>query len=88
MKRSTFITWDQLKVGALILAAIGILAIAIYKLGQAANLFTKRYKLVTFLSNSNGLQKGGSVTSPVSSPATSSESTSCRRPATRRAICA
>ena len=62
MKRSTFITWDQLKVGALILAAIGILTIAVVKLGEAADLFTKRYTLVTFLSNSNGLQKGGSVT--------------------------
>ena len=62
MKRSTFITWDQLKVGALILAAIGILTIAVVKLGEAADLFTKRYTLVTFLSNSNGLQKGGTVT--------------------------
>jgi len=62
MKRSKFITWDQLKVGALILAAIAILTIAIVKLGEAADLFTKRYTLVTFLSNSNGLQKGGTVT--------------------------
>ena len=62
MKRSTFITWDELKVGALILAAIAILTIAVVKLGEAADLFTKRYTLVTFLSNSNGLQKGGTVT--------------------------
>ncbi len=62
MKRSTFITWDQLKVGALILAAIAILTIAIVKLGEAADLFTKRYKLVTFLSNSNGLREGGTIT--------------------------
>ncbi|MBA2684431.1 MAG: MCE family protein [Gemmatimonadaceae bacterium] len=62
MKRSTFITWDQLKVGALILAAIAVLTIAVVKLGEAADLFTKRYTLVTFLSNSNGLQKGGTVT--------------------------
>jgi len=62
MKRSTFITWDQLKVGGLILAAIAILTIAVVKLGEAADLFTKRYTLVTFLSNSNGLQKGGTVT--------------------------
>jgi len=62
MKRSTFITWDQLKVGGLILVAIAILTIAVVKLGEAADLFTKRYTLVTFLSNSNGLQKGGTVT--------------------------
>ena len=47
MKRSTFITWDQLKVGGLILAAIAILTIAVVKLGEAADLFTKRYTLVT-----------------------------------------
>ena len=40
MKRSTFITWDQLKVGGLILAAIAILTIAVVKLGEAADLFT------------------------------------------------
>jgi phospholipid/cholesterol/gamma-HCH transport system substrate-binding protein len=61
MKRSSFITWDQLKVGVVILAALGILAVAIYKLGQAANLFTKRYELTAFLPDANGLREGGSV---------------------------
>lgn len=61
MKRSSFITWDQLKVGLLIVAALGVLAIAIYKLGQAANLFSKRYELVALLPNANGLQQGGTV---------------------------
>jgi phospholipid/cholesterol/gamma-HCH transport system substrate-binding protein len=62
MKRSSFITWDQLKVGAVILVALLILTVAIFKLGQAANLFTKRYTLVAFLANANGLRVGGSVT--------------------------
>jgi phospholipid/cholesterol/gamma-HCH transport system substrate-binding protein len=61
MKRSSFITWDQLKVGLMILAALGVLAVAIYKLGQAANLFSKRYELIAFLSNANGLRQGGTV---------------------------
>ncbi|MEO6878600.1 MAG: MlaD family protein [Gemmatimonadaceae bacterium] len=61
MKRSSFITWDQLKVGLVILAALGILGIAIYKLGQAANLFSKRYELVTYLPNAAGLRAGGTV---------------------------
>jgi phospholipid/cholesterol/gamma-HCH transport system substrate-binding protein len=61
MKRSSFITWDQLKVGAIILAALAVLAVAIYKLGQAANLFSKRYELVAFLANANGLRTGGTV---------------------------
>lgn len=62
MKRSTVITWDQLKVGALILTALLILALTIFKLGQAASLFTKRYTLVSFLPNATGLRVGGGVT--------------------------
>lgn len=61
MKRSSFITWDQLKVGVVILVALGILAVAIYKLGQAANLFHHRYELVAYLPNANGLVSGGTV---------------------------
>jgi phospholipid/cholesterol/gamma-HCH transport system substrate-binding protein len=62
MKRSSFITWDQLRVGLVIVAALGILTMAVYKLGQAANLFTKRYDLVAFLKEANGLRVGGTVT--------------------------
>lgn len=62
MKRSSFITWDQLRVGLVILAALAVLTLAIYKLGQAANLFAKRYTLVAFLKEANGLREGGTVT--------------------------
>ena len=62
MKRSSFITWDQLKVGAVILVALVILAVAIIKLGAAGNLFAKRYTLVSFLGNATGLRVGGGVT--------------------------
>lgn len=62
MKRSTFITWDELKVGAMIITALAILVVAVVKLGEAANLFTKHYQLVTLLQNANGLSEGGSVT--------------------------
>jgi phospholipid/cholesterol/gamma-HCH transport system substrate-binding protein len=61
MKRSSFITWDQLKVGLVILAALSVLAVAIYKLGQAANLFSRRYELVAYLPNASGLRAGGIV---------------------------
>lgn len=56
------ITWDQLRVGGLIFVAVAVLALAAYKLGKAANLFTKRYELVVFLPSANGLRQGGSVT--------------------------
>lgn len=61
MKRSSYITWDQLKVGVLILVALTILAVAIIKLGQAGNLFGKRYTLVAFVSSGSGLRKGGPI---------------------------
>jgi phospholipid/cholesterol/gamma-HCH transport system substrate-binding protein len=62
MKRSSYLTWDQLKVGALILVALIILGIAILKLGQSGNLFGKRYHLVSFVGNVSGLRIGGPVT--------------------------
>jgi phospholipid/cholesterol/gamma-HCH transport system substrate-binding protein len=61
MKRSTFITWEQLKVGLLIVVAFVVLGIAAVRLGQAANLFTERYDLVALLPNASGLREGGSV---------------------------
>ena len=62
MKRSSYLTWDQLKVGALILVALIIVAVAILKLGQSGNLFGKRYHLVAFVNNVSGLRIGGPVT--------------------------
>src|SRR3954465_8295643 len=62
MKRSSFITWDQLKVGVLMAVALLIIAVAILKLGQAGNLFGKRYRLVSYIGNASGLRVGGPVT--------------------------
>jgi phospholipid/cholesterol/gamma-HCH transport system substrate-binding protein len=61
MKRSPTITWDQLRVGLVILVALAIIGVAVYKLGQAANLFSKRYELIAYLPDANGLRVGGSV---------------------------
>ena len=62
MKRSTFITWDQLKVGLMILVALGLIAVAVFKLGQTTGLFAKRYNLVAYLPSASGLVEGGGVT--------------------------
>jgi len=62
MKRPSFISVDQLRVGGLILLAMLILGFAVYKLGQAANLFSKRYELIVYLPSANGLREGGTVT--------------------------
>lgn len=61
MRRSPSITWDQLRVGLVVALAVVVVGVAIYKLGQAANLFTKRYHLTAFLPDVNGLREGGSV---------------------------
>ena len=61
MKRSPTLTWDQLRVGGVILIALLILGVAIYKLGQSANLFSKRYTLIAYLPDANGLKEGGAV---------------------------
>jgi phospholipid/cholesterol/gamma-HCH transport system substrate-binding protein len=61
MKRSSFITWDQLRVGLVIVVALAILTLAVYKLGQAANLFANRYTLIAYLKDANGLNQGGQV---------------------------
>jgi phospholipid/cholesterol/gamma-HCH transport system substrate-binding protein len=45
-----------------ILIAIAILTVAVFQLGQAANLFTSRYTLVALLKAASGLRVGGSVT--------------------------
>jgi phospholipid/cholesterol/gamma-HCH transport system substrate-binding protein len=61
MKRSTTLTWDQLRVGVLIFAALVIVGFAIFRLGTATNLFAKRYELITFLPSAGGLVEGGQV---------------------------
>jgi phospholipid/cholesterol/gamma-HCH transport system substrate-binding protein len=61
MKRSSRITWDQLRVGSIALVALGILTLAVYKLGQAASLFAHRYELIAIVPEANGLREGGPV---------------------------
>src|SRR6187549_336402 len=62
MRRSSFITWDQLKVGVLIVIALIILGFSVIKLGQAGNLFGSRYTLISFVGNASGLRIGGPIT--------------------------
>src|SRR6476620_643282 len=62
MKRSAVITWDQLKVGVVIVVAMAVITVAILKLGQSAHLFARRYTLVTFVPSTAGLRVGGQVT--------------------------
>lgn len=61
MRRSATITWDQLKVGLTILVGLAILGAAVYYIGRAADIFSRRYQLVALLAEAPGLRVGGSV---------------------------
>lgn len=62
MRRSSIITWDQIRVGALIVVALAVIGYAVYRLGKEAKLFGARYQLIAFVPNASGLREGGSVT--------------------------
>lgn len=62
MKKSTFITWDQLRVGILLIVALGVLVFVVLKLGNAAKLFTPRFTLYAHVPSAAGLRVGGQVT--------------------------
>jgi phospholipid/cholesterol/gamma-HCH transport system substrate-binding protein len=61
MRRPSFISWEQLRVVVIIIIAVVLLGFAMLALGRSANLFSRRYELIGFLSDANGLRPGGPV---------------------------
>lgn len=61
MRRSTPITWEEVRVGALILGALTVLATGIFFIGQVGHVFGQRYRLVTLMSSGAGLAPGAAV---------------------------
>ena len=61
MRRSSVLTYEQLRVAGVVLAALAILIYGGYRLGQAVHLFNKRYELIAFVPNASGLRVGGTV---------------------------
>ncbi len=61
MRRSSVITYEQIRVAGVVLVALAILLFGGYRLGQAAHLFSKQYQLVAFVPNASGLRVGGTV---------------------------
>ena len=61
MKRSTFVTWAELRVGILVVAALVIAALAVMTLGGRSGVFTKKYTLYTFMPSVSGLSSGAPV---------------------------
>jgi len=61
LKRGSPITWEQVRVGVLILLAIAILSTAVFLIGDTGNVFGQRYQLVTLVRSAAGLVPGASV---------------------------
>lgn len=61
MRRSKPITWDQVRVGFVLIAALAILALGGFFIGQVGDVFDTRYQLVTLMESASGLQRGAPV---------------------------
>ena len=53
--------WGRIRVAALAVVSLALLAFAVYKAGQIFDVFADRYELVTLLPNASGLREGGAV---------------------------
>jgi len=54
-------SWNQVRVGIAVVAALVLLAIAIFFIGETGEVFGQRYTLVTLMPSANGLIEGASV---------------------------
>jgi phospholipid/cholesterol/gamma-HCH transport system substrate-binding protein len=54
--------WQQVRVGALILVALLLLAYAIYRVGAVMDVFARRYEITMLVSSGLGLREGAPVT--------------------------
>lgn len=61
MKRSTYITWAELRVGILVVVALTLLVLAILTLGGRTGIFGEKYTLYTLMPSVSGLQPGAPV---------------------------
>jgi phospholipid/cholesterol/gamma-HCH transport system substrate-binding protein len=61
LRRGSPITWEQVRVGVLILLSLLILSVAVFLIGDTGNVFGQRYQLVTLVRSAAGLVPGASV---------------------------
>lgn len=61
MRRSAPITWDQVRVGIVLIVALTILAAGIFFVGEMGAVFGDRYRLVTLMNSAAGLVQGAVV---------------------------
>lgn len=61
MRRSTPLTWEQVRVGALLMGALALLAVGVLLVGEVGHVFGNRYRLVTMMRSGAGLVPGAAV---------------------------
>lgn len=61
MRRSAPVTWDQIRVGILLLVGLAVLAVGTFFIGEMGGVFGDRYRLVTLMRSAAGLVPGASV---------------------------
>lgn len=54
-------TWEQVRVGVLILVALGLISVAVFLVGDTGHVFGERYRLVTLVRSAAGLVPGAAV---------------------------
>jgi phospholipid/cholesterol/gamma-HCH transport system substrate-binding protein len=55
------VTWEQVRVGLLVLVALVVLSTAVFLVGDTGNVFGERYRLITLVRSAAGLVPGAAV---------------------------
>ena len=61
MRRSRAVTWDQVRVGLVLIVALAILGFGIFFIGNVGDQFATRYRLVTLMQSAAGIVVGAPV---------------------------
>ncbi len=61
MRRGSPVTWEQVRVGLLLLVALTVLSAAVFMIGNTGNVFGSRYRLVMLVRSAAGIVPGAAV---------------------------
>jgi len=61
VRRGAAVTWEQVRVGLLILVALIVLSLGVFMIGDTGHVFGQRYRLVTLVRSASGLVPGAAV---------------------------
>lgn len=61
MRRSNAITWDQVRVGLVLIVALTLVAAGIFFIGDVGDQFGSRYRLITLMESAAGISVGAPV---------------------------